>query len=191
MLAVALGNAPDHYAEDLGTREHLQLLQEYLRRQYAAQPVMSQLYVLWASAHLPGLLTDAERTNLLEKVKSLQQSDGGWVLSSLDEPTNVRGYLSYEWKLPNHNMRSDGCATGLVVLALEESGMSLQDETLKRGLQWLQHHQEKDGSWRASSLNAKRDPDSEIGRFMNDAATGYAVLALETARKGTNRVGAF
>lgn len=191
LLAVALGNAPDHYAEDLGTREHLQLLQEYLRRQYAAQPVMSQLYVLWASAHLPGLLTDAERTNLLEKVKSLQQSDGGWVLSSLDEPTNVRGYLSYEWKLPNHNMRSDGCATGLVVLALEESGMSLQDETLKRGLQWLQHHQEKDGSWRASSLNAKRDPDSEIGRFMNDAATGYAVLALETARKGTNRVGAF
>ena len=67
----------------------------------------------------------------------------------------------------------------------------MQDETLKRGLQWLQHHQEKDGSWRASSLNAKRDPDSEIGRFMNDAATGYAVLALETARKGTNRVGAF
>jgi hypothetical protein len=68
-------------------------------------------------------------------------------------------------------------------VALEESGMSSKDMMLTRGLQWLEQHQNKDGSWRASSLNEKRDPDSDIGRFMSDAATGYAVLALETAQK--------
>jgi squalene-hopene/tetraprenyl-beta-curcumene cyclase len=52
---------------------------------------------------------------------------------------------------------------------------------LSRGMQWLQQHQRTDGSWQADSLNARRDPNSGVGRFMSDAATGYAVMALKTA----------
>lgn len=183
LLAVELGNAPDHYASDPEASKHLELLQQYLRRQYAAQPVMSQLYVLWASARMPGLLTDAERTRLAAKIEGLQHSDGGWALLSLNEPTDLRRFLWERWKHLGQSPESDGCATGLTILALEESGVGAHDKMLERGLEWLKQHQTKDGSWRAASLNAQRDPASEIGRFMNDAATGYAVLALEKARK--------
>ena len=180
MLAIALGGLPNHYAGETGAGEHLERLQAYLQRQYEAQPVMSQLYVLWASARMPGLLDEARRTKLLAEVKSLQQSDGGWSLVSLNRPRI--------WNWLDNKSESDGCATGLTVLALEESGMSSHDKMLERGVEWLEQHQEKDGSWRASSLNTHRDPESDVGRFMNDAATGYAVLALENAQKDTNRV---
>jgi squalene-hopene/tetraprenyl-beta-curcumene cyclase len=74
---------------------------------------------------------------------------------------------------------SDGYATGLVTLALQRAGLTHTDPHVSRGLSWLSHHQdEKTGMWSASSLNKQRDPASDIGKFMSDAATSYAVLAL-------------
>jgi squalene-hopene/tetraprenyl-beta-curcumene cyclase len=68
------------------------------------------------------------------------------------------------------------------VLAMQASGMNQHDQTLKRGLEWLTKHQEKDGSWSAFSINKKRPPESDAYLFMSDAATAYAALALENAR---------
>jgi squalene-hopene/tetraprenyl-beta-curcumene cyclase len=174
LLMLAVGAAPDGYASEPGVREYSERLRQYLRRGYAAQPVMSQLYVLWASSKVPELLTAEERKTLLASLQSLQQADGGWRLSSMDKRKRADDSAQ--------STESDGVATGLAVLAMEKSGSSGDDPMLKRGLKWLEEHQKKDGDWYGSSLNEQRDPKSDVGRFMSDAATGYAVLALEAAR---------
>jgi hypothetical protein len=174
LLMVELGSAPDKYASETAVRVHVERLRDYLQRYYAVQPLMNQLYVLWASAKVPGLLTKDEKKVLVEKVRGLQQGDGGWRLASIDRKQRLDG--------SPETPESDGCATAVAVLALEESGLSQRDDTLSRGVDWLKQHQQKDGNWPASSLNKQRDPKSTAGLFMSDAATGYAVLALEKAR---------
>jgi squalene-hopene/tetraprenyl-beta-curcumene cyclase len=171
LLMLEIGKAPDHYVREPEAREHVDRLLQYLRREYAAQPLMSQLYVLWASPHVPGLITLSERSALLQTLEDLQQPDGGWRLASLDK-----------WKRLDNSAEptdSDGLATSLAVLAIEESGKGGHDMTLKRGLQWLEQHQQKDGKWQAASPNKQRDSENNAALFMSDAATGYAVLALE------------
>jgi hypothetical protein len=67
----------------------------------------------------------------------------------------------------------------LVTFVLQATGMARETMEVKRGLSWLAQHQDlQDGSWAAASLNKRRDPTSDVGRFMSDAATAFAVLAL-------------
>jgi len=174
LLMVEALNVPGGFAEEPGTRKHLDRVRDYLRRGYAAQPMVNQLYVLWASAKDTGLLSAAERTALLARVRSKQQADGGWRTIGMDERERVDD--------SPEPTESDGYATGLAVLAMEESGVAPGDATLKRGLDWLVTHQQKDGTWEAVSINKKRDPASDAGPFMKDSATAYAVLALDRQR---------
>lgn len=167
-------SVPGGFASETDTSRHLRRLRSYLQRKYAAQPVINQLYILWASARDPELLTTTERKALLAVIQSRQQIDGGWRTMAMDKGERI-----------DHSpepMESDGYATGLTVLAMEESGTSREETVLKRGLEWLEDHQEKDGTWSASSMNKKRSPDSDASLFMRDASTAYAVLALENAK---------
>ena len=128
------------------------------------------MVLLWASAHLPDLLTAEQRGKLLNDLKSRQRDDGGWSLTDLGTWERV--------DTTPLETRPDGYATGVVVLALEEN--HVKDAAVTRGLAWLKTNQDKaTGAWPAWSLNKKRDPKSNIGLFMSDAATGYAVLALD------------
>jgi len=172
LAAIAVGRAPDDYQDDAKIQANLRLLRGYLRRNYAAQPLINKIYLLWASGKLPGLLTAGERKELLTLIVAKQQPDGGWSLTDLGS-----------WKRLDKTAletRSDGYATGLTLLALEQSGLARNLPQAKRGLAWLaQNQNQEEGKWPAWSVNLKRDPDSYIGHFMNDAATGFAVMALE------------
>jgi len=150
----------------------LQLMREYLQRERAAQTLHDRLVVTWASAKLPGVLTAAQRAAIVDEAMSKQRADGGISLSSLVGEWKRRDSLPLD---PN----SDGYATGLVAYALQQAGIPRTEPRMRRALEWLsQNQQERDGRWLAQSLNKQRDADSDIGKFMSDAATAYAVLAL-------------
>ncbi len=174
-MALALGFAPQSYRVDPSINENVSLLRSYLRREYAAQPLENQIVLLWSSARLPGLLTADEQNALVTTISQKQHADGGWSLSDLGA-----------WKRRDGaplEVESDGYATGLVVLALREAGVKRDATLLKGGIAWLVANQNRnEGSWRGYSVNKNRDLTTDVGRFMTDAATGYAVMALEKSR---------
>jgi hypothetical protein len=173
MAALATGMAPDNYRDDPKIQPNLTLLRSYLRSHAAAQPLINRIALLWASSKLTGLMTGQEREALANELSAIQHPDGGWSLTDLGQGT---------WKRRDQtpfDLRSDGYATGIIVLALEENGLGKGSEA-RKGLAWIAANQDKaDGRWPAWSVNKKRDPNSDIGKFMSDAATGFSVLALE------------
>ena len=171
LLMVEIGGAPQGYAREPAVQPKLAALRGYLQRKYDAQPVMNQLYVLWASGRMPGLLTREQRDALLAQVRAMQQADGGWRLAALD-PRERKDKSAAP-------TASDGFATALTVLAMQATGT--KDASLERGLQWLRTHQQPGGAWATASINKVQDPASEVRLFMSDAGTAYAVMALESA----------
>ena len=170
LAAVAVGLAPDGYRARAEIRDNVARLGGYLRHRLDAQPPFNRVMALWASGALPDLLTGARRQAIVDEIADLQRKDGGWSLSSLGAWTRRDGTPA--------ETGSDGYATGLVTLALRRAGLPRDHEAVAGGLDWLVLNQDPDGSWPASSLNRGRDPASDRGRFMRDAATAYAVLAL-------------
>jgi squalene-hopene/tetraprenyl-beta-curcumene cyclase len=173
-MALAVGMAPGGYQNESNISLNLQLLRSYLSREYDRQPLLNRVVLLWASSKLYGLMSPEQRNSLVSFLLGKQKEDGGWCLATLGS-----------WHRRDNtplDTTSDGYATGVVVLALEESGTSESREAVKKGLAWLMANQDKtEGPWHTNSLNKQRDPKTDIGRFMSDAATGYAVLALENS----------
>jgi squalene-hopene/tetraprenyl-beta-curcumene cyclase len=176
MMALAVAGAPDNYGGDAKIAANLIALRGYLQSHYDAQPLVNKLVAMWAAKFFPGVMTHEQKDALVDEVIRLQHEDGGWSLAELGT-----------WKRRDNTpleTRSDGYATGLVVLVLEEGPVNANKKAhVERGLAWLKANQDKStGAWPAWSLNKNRDPNSDVGKFMSDAATSYAVLALEDRR---------
>lgn len=178
LAAIAVGSAPDGYAASPDIQDRLKALRGYFERQHAAVSLHNQLMGLWASGRMPDLLTPPHRQATIDAVFALQHADGGWSTSSLGAYQRVD-------KTANET-KPDGYATALVTLALQEAGLARTEPHLVKGLDWLRRNQDRaTGRWTATSLNKQRDPESDIGKFMSDAATAYAVLALTYGKNVT------
>ena len=171
LAALAVGSAPDGYANTPDIQGNLKALGGYFNREHGKVSLLNQLMGLWASAKVPNLLTSEQRKTTIDAASALQQLDGGWSTSSLGTFKRVDDTAN--------DTKSDGYATALATLALQEAGVAGTDSRVAKGLEWLRRNQDRaTGGWIATSLNKNRDPESEPAKFMSDAATAYAVLAL-------------
>ena len=171
LAALAVGMAPGAYADSADIQENLKLLRAYLQKEYDRQTLFNKTMALLASVRLPDVLDAAQRAALVDAAFAKQQDDGGWSMASLGAWKRIDGSAL--------DTRSDGYGTGVIAFALQQGGVPASNPKLAKALDWLRRNQDPTtGQWSASSLNKQRDPASDVGKFMSDAATAYAVLAL-------------
>ncbi len=177
LAAIAVGRAPASYAAAPEIQGGMKMMREYLAANLSGQKLMDRVMVLWAATKLPNLLTPQQQKAIVDEALSKQQTDGGFSLTSF-----VAGWKRHD-DTPLET-KSDGYATGVVALVLQDAGVKADDPRLQRAMAWLDQNQDKgEGRWYAYSLNKQRDLSTDIGKFMSDAATSYAVLALHRGSK--------
>jgi squalene-hopene/tetraprenyl-beta-curcumene cyclase len=194
LAAVAVGSVSDAFtSRDADTVAGVRKLRGYLNDKYAAQNLFNRSWLLLASTRLQDLLGTTQRADLIAQIQARQREDGGWSLDSLG---------SWKWSKSTSPFRppattdtslltkSDGYGTGLMVYALRNAGLPVNDPSISRGLRWLIANQQEVQvsehswhAWRAYSLNFDREHGGDKGEpwrrmFMSDSATAFAVLAL-------------
>lgn len=188
LVAIAVGTEPQGYLDSPAIQPDVDRLRQYLRS-HTSQPIWNRLLgrqddpdlfnramLLWASTKLPGLLSPEERKPIVAALYHAQASDGSWKLESLGYWRPAKGVRT--------DVAGDGYATGLIAYALQQAGITPNESHVGRALAWLRVHQDTaTGEWRASSLNKQRDPRTNVGQFMSDAATAFAVLALTKSQQ--------
>jgi squalene-hopene/tetraprenyl-beta-curcumene cyclase len=177
LAALAIGKAGADYRAQAALAPKVKALQSYLQENHK-QPLHHRLVAAWASsARWPGLLSDPLRLGIINQLLSRQEPDGGWSLAKLGPHSVGKGSWTAHGATTK-DVISDGYATGLAVLVLKSAQLPANEPQLRKGIAWLVKHQQKDGTWPALYINKDRDPNSDVGKFMRDAATGFAVLAL-------------
>ena len=168
MAALATGIAPEDYAKTPQAKDGL----TRLRRFFAANP-SPHLYhkglLLWASMHVDGLMTTAERQEVVKAFLAKQRTDGGWSLAGISGDGN--------WSA------SDGFGTGFAVFILRQAGVPADRPQIVQGVRWLQSNQRASGGWFTPSNHVGHRPEGGHGTrelSLLNASTAFAVMALRS-----------
>jgi squalene-hopene/tetraprenyl-beta-curcumene cyclase len=171
LAAVAVGTAPGEYAKTPDIQDRVGALRTYLQKHVDDEIPFNQLMALWASAKIGGVVSGPQAHKIFGSIVEKQQEDGGWATAAIGGWKRVDGSAT--------ETASDGYATGLVVFAARQTGLTREEPHLARAIAWLERHQDgATGMWRTSSPNKQRDPASDAGKFLSDAGTAFATLAL-------------
>lgn len=177
LAAIAVGTLPRSYGYSTAVKGDIQLLESYIQRGEPKQSLFNRLSALWADDKLPGLLNKEQKEAIVKQAIALQHSDGGWSPSDL---------VSSNWGRHDGTPQvsvSDGYATAYVTYVLEQTGVPGARGAIRSARHWLTRNQNQtSGFWRAQSWNTTRDPSTDVGKFMDDAATAYAVMALTSGK---------
>jgi squalene-hopene/tetraprenyl-beta-curcumene cyclase len=173
LAAIAVGSAPGYLnaKAESDVQAGVDRLRRYFRSHVEKQNLHNLIWTLWASTVVDGLLTGVERDRIVGQIFAKQQDSGGWSLTSLGE-------FKRQDNTPEET-GPDGYATGLALHALQLAGVPKEHPGLAKGLAWLRTHQQESGAWVGHSLNKRRDPATHAGKFMTDASTAFALLALD------------
>jgi squalene-hopene/tetraprenyl-beta-curcumene cyclase len=166
LAALAIGAAPQNFREVPEAQERLRSMEDYLHSGLQDRPLHSRMALLWASSKLPEILTPSARQALIDELQKKQAPDGGWTLESLGPWTpHPDAALS---------TGSHSYATAFSAYVLGQAGVPSP-----RALEWLRSHQDlRTGAWSAASMNKHYPAGSMEEKFLQDAATAFAALAL-------------
>ena len=82
--AIAVGTAPDRYADTPQARKGLQRIRRYLLEHPPAN-MHQRTMLLLAAGCVEGLLSDEQRKQTVADLFALQQPDGGWAMAGLGD----------------------------------------------------------------------------------------------------------
>ena len=163
MMALAVGAASEAYRDTKGAKAGLAKLREYFSKN-APPTLHHSAMMVWADSYLGDLLTEQDRKDMVEKLRNLQNDDGGWGLASLGDWERGDG--------KEQDPSSDGYGTGFVVYVLRRAGLPANDPQLQKGVTWLKANQRASGRWFTRSVYK----DNE--HYISHAGSAFAVLAI-------------
>ncbi len=165
IAALAVGVAPDNYAQTEAAQKGLAGIRKYLQAN-PPQHFHHRTMLLWVSAYLPGFMEEKEKSEVIKELKSRQLPDGGWSAATFGN-----------WKRADNKdqdfQTGDGYGTGYAVFMLRQAGVPASDPGIQRGLSWLKSNQRESGRWFTRSLN--RDNK----QFLTNVGTAFAIMALQ------------
>lgn len=182
LAALAVGTAGKEYYDKPDVQPKVAALKKYLVTQFPSQRLHHRAVALWASSRLPGILSEKDQQQAIDELLKLQEADGGWSLPKLGKKTSGNAEWTSHGAFPKNTV-SDGYATGLSVLSLRSVGKGETRISLAadKGVRWLAA-QQKEGTWGIHYVNKPRDPETNVGKFMRDSATAFAILALTESK---------